>query len=135
MNAVDTNVLVYAHDPRDPAKQNQAVALIASLTDGVMLWQVACEYIAAIRKLTAFGLSQQQAYTDLQRLRNLWAPVVPSWAVMDHAEKLMITGNLSFWDALIIGACVESGVKTLYSEDFDTSTSAHTGVVIVNPFI
>jgi predicted nucleic acid-binding protein len=135
MNAVDTNVLVYAHDPRDPVKQNQAVALIASLTDGVMLWQVACEYIAAIRKLAAFGLSQQQAYTDLQRLRNLWAPVVPSWAVMDHAEKLMITGNLSFWDALIVGACVESGVKTLYSEDFDTSTSAYTGVVIVNPFI
>ena len=34
MNAVDTNVLIYAHDPRDPVKQNKAAALIASLTDG-----------------------------------------------------------------------------------------------------
>jgi predicted nucleic acid-binding protein len=50
MNAVDTNVLIYAHDPRDPAKQNKAVTLIASLTDGVLLWQVACEYVAASRK-------------------------------------------------------------------------------------
>jgi predicted nucleic acid-binding protein len=135
MNAVDTNVLVYAHDPRDPVKQNKAVTLIASLSEGVLLWQVACEYIAAIRKLAAFGLNQQQAYTDLQRLRNLWAPIVPSWAMMDRAENLMATGNLSFWDALIIGACVESGVRTLFSEDFDASTTAHTGVVIVNPFI
>ena len=57
MNAVDTNVLIYTHDPRDPAKQNKAVALVASLADGVLLWQVACEYIAASRKLTAYGLS------------------------------------------------------------------------------
>lgn len=49
MNAVDTNVLIYAHDPRDLVKQNKAVALIASLTDGVLLWQVACEYVAASR--------------------------------------------------------------------------------------
>ncbi len=27
MNAVDTNVLVYAHDPRDPVKQDKAIAL------------------------------------------------------------------------------------------------------------
>jgi predicted nucleic acid-binding protein len=53
MNAVDTNVLIYAHDPRDPVKQNQAVALIASLTNGVLLWQVACEYVNASRKLAA----------------------------------------------------------------------------------
>jgi len=38
MNAVDTNVLVYAHDPRDPVKQDKAAALIASLSDGVLLW-------------------------------------------------------------------------------------------------
>ena len=28
MNAVDTNVLIYAHDPRDAAKQAVAVSLI-----------------------------------------------------------------------------------------------------------
>ena len=36
MDAVDTNVLIYAHDPRDPVKQNQAVELIASLIDGAL---------------------------------------------------------------------------------------------------
>ncbi len=135
MNAVDTNVLIYSHDPRDPLKQNKAVALIASLTDGVLLWQVACEYVSASRKLSAYGLSRQQAYTDLRRLRVAWTPVLPSWPVIDKAESLMVTGNLSFWDAMIVAACVEGGVRTLYTEDFDSSTSAISGVKIVNPFI
>jgi hypothetical protein len=49
MNAVDTNVLLYVHDPRDVTKQVTASNLLQSLTDGVLLWQVACEYLAASR--------------------------------------------------------------------------------------
>jgi len=135
MNAVDTNVLIYAHDPRDPVKQSRAVELIASLTDGVLLWQVACEYIAASRKLAAYGLSPQQAFADLHRLQGVWISALPSWAILDEAEKLMSTGNLSIWDAMIVAACQQNGVTKLYSEDFDNSTTALTGITIINPFI
>jgi predicted nucleic acid-binding protein len=135
MNAVDTNVLIYAHDPRDPVKQQKAVTLIASLTDGALLWQVSCEYVAASRKLAAFGLNQAQALADLRRLRRLWTPVLPNWTMLDLAETLMATGNLSFWDALIVAACQENGIQTLYSEDFDSSTTAVAGVKVINPFI
>jgi hypothetical protein len=55
MNAVDTNVLFYARDPRDPRKQRIASDLVASLTDGALLWQVACEFLFASRKLEQFG--------------------------------------------------------------------------------
>jgi predicted nucleic acid-binding protein len=37
MNAVDTNVLIYAHDPRDPVKQQTALSLLQSLPDGALL--------------------------------------------------------------------------------------------------
>lgn len=134
MNAVDTNVLIYAHDPRDPVKQRQAISLIASLTDGVLLWQVACEYVTASRKLAAYGLSAQQAFADLQQLQTIWGTCFPNWMVLQRAESLMATGNLSFWDAMIVAACVEGGVRCLYSEDFDASTSALTGATILNPF-
>lgn len=50
MNAVDTNILIYVQDTRDPVKQAKAVELIDTLTEGVLLWQVACEYVAASRK-------------------------------------------------------------------------------------
>ena len=49
MRAVDTNVLIYVHDPRDLAKQTAAINLVESLTDGALLWQVACEYVASVR--------------------------------------------------------------------------------------
>lgn len=61
MNAVDTNVLIYARDPRHPFKHERARQLTADMPDGVLLWQVACEFIAASRKLTDVGYTQAQA--------------------------------------------------------------------------
>ncbi len=133
MNAVDTNILIYTHDPRDPVKQAAAVALVGTLPDGVLLWQVACEYVAASRKLSAYGHNQTTAWQELRRLRGTWASAVPSWAVMEHAEQLLTRYSLSFWDAMIVAACLESGVNRLYSEDFDNSAAA-TGLEIINPF-
>lgn len=69
MNAIDTNVLIYAHDSRDPQKQTAAVSLIQS-----------------------------------------------------------------FWDALIIAACRDSGVNRLYTEDFDAYPVVN-GLEVVNPFV
>ncbi len=133
MNAVDTNVLIYARDPRDPAKQAIANSLLASFTDGVLLWQVACEYLAAARKLVPLGFDLNQAWADIADMRGAWKPVTPTWEVMDRAEQIMASYKLSSWDALIVAACLESGVTRLYSEDFDKSAAA-TGLEIVNPF-
>lgn len=133
MNAVDTNILIYARDPRDSVKQAVATTLLSSLTDGVLLWQVACEYIAASRKLEPFGYDRSQALADLSDMREAWKTILPTWGVMDRAEKLLTKYHLSFWDALIIAACLEGGVTRFYSEDFDASAQA-AGIEIVNPF-
>ena len=47
MIAIDTNVLIYACDQTDPRRQNIALDLIANAQDGVLLSQVACEFLAA----------------------------------------------------------------------------------------
>ena len=51
MIAFDTNVLIYCCDKRDPRRQQIALNLVADTTDGILPWQVACEFIAASRKL------------------------------------------------------------------------------------
>jgi hypothetical protein len=89
MNAVDTNILIYSRDPRDPQKQSAANSLLASLTNGVLLWQVACEYIAASRKLERFGYDVTQAMSDVMDMRTVWRTVIPSWDVIDAAEQLL----------------------------------------------
>ncbi len=133
MNAVDTNVLIYVQDPRDPVKQATATALVKSLPDGVLLWQVANEYLAASRKLAPFGYNHAQAFQDISRWRKVWTTILPTWAVMEKAEDLRQRFNLSFWDAMIVAACVDGGVTRLYSEDFDAYKQID-GLQLVNPF-
>lgn len=110
MNAVDTNILIYARDPRDVRKQATAEALILSMVDGVLLWQVACEYLAASRKLERFGYDREQSIADLADMRHAWQTVLPSWDVLDGALRLLTKHPLSFWDATLIAACLEAGV-------------------------
>ena len=81
MNAVDTNILIYARDPRDVQKQTTAVALLSSMIDGVLIWQVACEYLAASRKLEQFGYDRSHVIADLGDMRRVWQAILPSWDI------------------------------------------------------
>jgi predicted nucleic acid-binding protein len=133
MIAVDTNILLYVHDPRDPDKQATAASLLRLLTDGVLIWQVACEYLSASRKLEPFGYSRAQAWQDRHDLCRVWTTALPGWDVLERAERLLNAYSLSFWDAMIIAACLEGGVTRLYSEDFDAYPRVD-GLEVVNPF-
>jgi predicted nucleic acid-binding protein len=134
MNAVDTNVLVYVRDPRDSAKQQKAIGLTTGMGDGALLWQVACEFVAASRKLAPFGFTQAEAWRELERLRRLWKTILPSENVLTRAEQLTATHNFSFWDSMLVAACIDGGITRLYTEDFDASISKAIGIEIINPF-
>src|SRR5437588_11718017 len=110
MVAFDTKILIYSRDSADLRRQVIALDLIASLSDGVLLWQVACEFVAASRKLAAFGLTADQAWREVKKARSLWTTTLPDWRVADRAEELMKRFSLSFWDAMIVAACLEAGV-------------------------
>jgi hypothetical protein len=96
MTAVDMNILQYVHDPRDPAKQARATGLVSSLTDGVLLWQVACEYLAASRKLEPLGYNAADAWEDVRDLQRTWTTMLRGWNVLQRAEDLLSRHNLSF---------------------------------------
>ena len=132
MTAVDTNILFYAHDSRDQRKQQIAVDLMRSLTDAALLWQVACEYLWASRKLEPQGFSYPDALADVSGLRHAWTPVSPSWSVLDRLPALRAQG-FSHWDSLLIGTCLEAGVDRLMSEDFREIRRVE-ALEIVNPF-
>ncbi|MEE3716944.1 PIN domain-containing protein [Tumidithrix elongata RA019] len=132
MNAVDTNILIYVNDSRDLVKQAIAVSLISSLTDGVLIWQVACEYLAASRKLESLGYDRVQAYQYIRDLQQVWYTALPTWPVIDLAENLMSRFSLSHWDSMVVAACLEANVQTLYTEDF--GYAAIDGLKIINPF-
>ncbi|REJ46759.1 MAG: PIN domain-containing protein [Microcystis wesenbergii TW10] len=131
MNAVDTNVLIYVNDSRYPSEQAIAASLVANLTEGVLIWRVACEYLAASRKLEPFGYDRAQAYQYIRDLQQVWYTALPTWAVINRAEDLISRFSLSHWDSMVVAACLEANVETLYTEDFGYSDID--GLKIVNP--
>jgi hypothetical protein len=60
MIALDTNVLINCCDRRDSRRQQIALDLVAATTNGILPWQVACEFIAASRKLADQGFTPAQ---------------------------------------------------------------------------
>lgn len=92
-----------------PNKEYQFL-LISDLTEGVSLWQVACEYLAASRKLESLGYNRTQAYRYIRDLQQVWYSVLPTWNVIDRAEDLMSRFSLSHWDSMIVAACLKANV-------------------------
>lgn len=132
MIALDTNVLVYAFDHGTPAKQVVATELIRETREGILLWQVACEFIAASRKLKSLGFSENDAWTHLQRFLGYWTLQVPGRSVLERA-RLLCSSGWAFWDALVVAGCLDGGITRLYSEDIP-GRAAPIGLEIVNPF-
>lgn len=133
MNAVDTNILLYVRDPRDRVKQETASELVGSLPDSVLLWQVACEYISASRKLQSMGYGRSRAWEDISRLARVWPLRFPSSRVLSRAQSLSEVHSLSVWDAFLLAACAEADVENLYTEDLQHGSTVE-GVRITNPF-
>ena len=42
--------------------------------------------------------------------------------------------SLSHWDSMLLAACKDAGIDTLYSEDMDPGTD-YDGLTIINPFV
>ncbi len=78
MIALDTNILIYCCDKRDPRRQQVAPDLVADTIDGVLPWQVACEFIAASRKLDAQGFTAASAWQRLAEFLALFPLILPT---------------------------------------------------------
>jgi hypothetical protein len=58
MTAFDAIVLICACDRADPRRKQRAFEILESSHDGLLLWQVAVELVAASRKLAPRGPTQ-----------------------------------------------------------------------------
>ena len=70
----------------------------------------------------------------VQTIRSSFPVVFPTIGVLDHALDLAKHYSLSHWDSMILGACKEVGVTTLYTEDMGAPTIID-GIQLVNPLV
>src|SRR5262245_64807994 len=102
MIAVDTNVLVYSVDPRDPGKQQKADALInrlIGLSTALLPWQVLVEYVNQVRYLQRSGIiSEADRDRAIQFGQALFPLTFPTLQVMTNALDLLRRHSLSYFD-------------------------------------
>jgi predicted nucleic acid-binding protein len=139
MNAIDTNVFVYAFDASEPTKQQRARDffdhVVASSAPTVIRWQVAVELLARFRKWEAGGVMlHDDVRVRFERFLDTWNIVPPTIRILAASFQLKDNYSLSHWDSLLIAACLEAGVTRLYTEDMQSGAN-YGGVEIVNPFV
>ena len=138
MNAIDTNVFVYLVDHTEPDKQQQAADLLRQARQDrgstVLLWQVAGEYLSCLRRWAREGrLSNSDIEPYLNRVTALFPFAFPTDRVLSISLDLHSRYSLSHWDSMLLAACVDAGVDTLYSEDLAADMTYDT-VTVINPF-
>lgn len=130
---LDTNVLVYAFDNANPAKQECARQILSSPPGPLAVSaQVIGEFYVVVTRKLAEPLDLVSAETAVTHLRRL--PVVPVDA--DLADAAAVTSRehqLSYWDALIVEAAIAAGCHRLFTEDLDDGARFRT-LSVENPF-
>ena len=103
---VDTNILVYARDKSESEKQPQARAWLEFLWkahQGRISMQVLQEYYQVVTRRLRPGLQSDIAREDIRDLMS-WRPIAVGRQVVEEAWALEDRFQLSWWDALIVGA-------------------------------
>lgn len=132
---VDTNVPLYAVDPRQPDKQRRAQAWLQHcwrLGCGRISTQVLHELFANLRRV-APSLPVEDA-RQLVRGYRAWTPWLVDDETVDIAWQLQDRWALSYWDALMVAAARVQGCNYLLTEDLQHDQQID-GVRILNPFL
>lgn len=132
---VDTNVLLYAQDPRDPGKRVAAAGWLERCWregSGRLSTQVLHEmYANLLRVAPSLGVPAARALVARYRA---WRPWVVDDSTVDLAWQLQDRHAFHYWDALMIAAAQQQGCRWLLSEDLQHGQRIDE-LQVVNPFV
>lgn len=132
---VDTNILVYAEDRDTKTKHEVARDLVVKLWDersGVLSVQVLQEFYVIVTRKLKKPLSTTKALEVVKEYLT-WNVIENTGGLLTTAIELQQKAQLSFWDAMVVQAAIDSGCDTLYSEDLNAG-QRFGSLLIVNPF-
>jgi predicted nucleic acid-binding protein len=134
---LDTNIFAYSFDSDTPAQQKRARDLILhgiKTRKAVVSYQVVQEFFnLALRKFShPMNIAEAEQY--LQTIFQPLLAVQSSQTLFSQALRLEDKHRLSWCDALIVAAAVESHCAILYSEDMHDGHRFEE-LQIKNPFL
>ena len=130
---LDTNILVYANDSRDPEKQSRAIQVVTDCMrqcTGVVSTQVLQEY--AVVALDKLNQDLDVVLRQLLLLESLEVVQITPELVRRGLE-IQARYRISFWDAAIIAAAEYANCTLVLSEDL-AAGQLYATVRVENPF-
>ena len=133
---VDTNVLVYARDPRDAMKRASAsewIRLLWNQERGRTSIQVLNEYYDVVTRKFRPAVRREDAWDDVQYYLSSWNPQPLDSEVLDCAHDIEVRYHLNWSDCLVVAAAQVQNCVLLLSEDLQDGAD-YGGVIVRSPF-
>lgn len=133
---IDTNVLVYAHDRGEFAKQGHAIEVLEHLQlvgAGRLSVQCLAEFFWATTRGPQPKLTTVEAGLQVERLARAFPVFDVTPMIVLEAMRGVRDHGMAYWDAQIWATARLNQVAVVFSEDFNAG-SVVDGVRFVNPF-
>ena len=137
---VDTNVLVYRYDPRDPGKQRVARELLREGLEQEILripHQAVIEFVPAVTRALVRGgaglLTRAEALREAEELLAQFEILYPTESLLRTAIRAVATYQLGWFDAHMWAYAEHYGLDEILSEDFSDGQLIGS-VRVRNPF-
>ena len=134
---LDTNVFVYSFDVSAPAKARRATDLIrraVATGKGIVSYQVVQEFFNVALRRFAQPMTVAEAEQYLTTVFRPLLAIHSSQSLYAEALRLNERYRLSWYDALIVAAAIESQSTLLFSEDLQDG-QRFDGLQVQNPFL
>ena len=133
---VDTNVLVYAYDPTNAAKQGRAATVLAVLGDrglGMLSPQILGEFFVVVTRRIPKPLTIADAERSVTNYLRSWTICdLTGWTVLE-AVMGVERHRLSYWDSLVWATAKLNQIPVVLSEDFVDGQMIE-GIRFLDPF-
>jgi len=133
---VDTNILVYAYDRSERAKQTRARDILDWLESrgcGTVSTQILGEFFWIVTRRIKEPLRIREAYVELERHLRSWRTLEITGVIVLEAGRGCVQYQMPFWDAQIWATAKLNQIPQVLSEDFQHGRTIE-GVEFLNPF-
>ena len=133
---VDSNILIYVHDPRDRPKQERAFEVLDRLIEGrsaVLSVQCLSEFFNTVRWKLPEPMSQLHSLAQVENLTLSCRVLSLTPRAVLEACRCSNSYGLSIWDSLIWAVAKLNGVQSIVTEDAKHGRTLE-GIRYLNPF-
>ena len=133
---LDSNVLVYPYDRREPERGKRALEILHTLatsSGGTVSSQVLGEFFWAITRRLPDPVSATKGVDSVERHARTWRVLDVTLPVVREALRGVRQHSFPYWDSLIWATARLAQIPLVLSEDFSDGSETE-GVLFRNPF-